>query len=116
MTKVNPRRGEIWYVDLDPTVGREQAKRRPCLVISVEQYNLSPADLVVVLPMTSKDKKIPWHVVVDVRQSGLKQTSFVMCDQIRTVSKERFHGKKLGFLSDLLLKAIETRLCILLDL
>jgi len=52
-----PSRGEVWIVDLDPTKGHEQAGRRPCLVISVDIFNQGPADLVVVLPMTTKRKE-----------------------------------------------------------
>jgi mRNA interferase MazF len=42
-----PRRGEIWLADLRPTHGREQAGRRPVLVLSVDSFNSGPADLVI---------------------------------------------------------------------
>ena len=48
-----PLRGEVWLVDLDPTRGREQAGKRPALVISTNEFNGSPADLVVIVPITS---------------------------------------------------------------
>jgi mRNA interferase MazF len=49
----SPRRGEIWLAGLRPTRGREQSGRRPVLVLSVDFFNAGPADLVVVLPLTS---------------------------------------------------------------
>lgn len=60
-----PSRGEVWMVDLDPTKGHEQAGRRPGLVVSVDLFNHGPADLVVLVPITSKAKGIPFHVEVN---------------------------------------------------
>ena len=57
-----PSRGDIWLVNLNPTQGREQAGIRPGLVISVDQFNHGPADLVILLPLTSKGRGIPIHV------------------------------------------------------
>src|ERR1700684_1246153 len=80
-------RGEIWFFNPDPTVGREQKKPRPCLILSVDTYNNGPADLLIILPLTSKKKSIPSHI--EVKLSGHKDASYVMCDQIRCISKER---------------------------
>ena len=91
-----PFRGEIWNADLDPTRGREQAGRRPVLVISTDRFNESPAELVVIIPITSKGKGIPWHVpIVAGREAGLTKDSFVMCEAIRCVARERL-AKRLG--------------------
>ena len=49
-----PQRGEIWMVDLDPTRGHEQAGMRPALVVSTDIFNASPAEMVTVLPTTSR--------------------------------------------------------------
>ena len=59
MNRRQPARGEIWLADLNPVHGREQAGRRPCLVVSVNPFNQGPAELVIVLPLTTKDKGIP---------------------------------------------------------
>ena len=80
----------MWLVELDPTRGREQQGKRPGLVISANGFNKSPADLVVVVPITSKDKSIPWHVAIAPPEGGVKTKSFVMCEAVRSVSKERF--------------------------
>ena len=60
----DPLHGEVWLVDLSPTRGHEQAGRRPCLVISVNLFNQGPAGLAVVLPITTQEKGIPFHVEV----------------------------------------------------
>jgi len=80
-------RGEIWIFDLDPTIGREQKKLRPYLILSVDIYNNGPADLLIILPLTTKKKSIPSHI--EVKLSGQKDVSYIMCDQIRCISKER---------------------------
>ena len=54
-----PRRGEIWLVDLNPTRGRELLGRRPALIVSVDLFNQGPAELIVVIPVTSKEKGFP---------------------------------------------------------
>jgi len=95
MSASGPSRGDVWSVNLDPAMGREQAGTRPALVVSVDKFNHGPADLIVVLPITSKDKKQPLHVRVKPPEGGLTVLSFVKCDDIRSVSKQRlkhFHG------------------------
>ena|ERR1700733_8350381 len=81
------QRGDIWFFDPDPTLGREQKKPRPCLILSVDTYNNGPAELLIVLPMTTKKKSIPCHI--EVKAEGLTDVSYVMCDQIRCISKDR---------------------------
>ena len=110
-----PMRGEVWLIDFDPTKGREQAGKRPGLVISTDSFNKSPADLVVVLPITSKHKEIPWHVEVSPPDGGLTMTSFIKCEDVRSVSLERLL-KRLGSLRTTTVDAVEDRLRILLDL
>src|SRR6266478_3129255 len=63
-----PHRGEIWLADLRPTRGWEQTGRRPVLVLSVDFFNAGPAELVVVLPLTSTKRDIPLHVNVEERR------------------------------------------------
>ena len=71
MTSAKPSRGDIWLIDLNPTRGREQASKRSCLVTSVDLFNPGASGLVVVLPVTSKDKGIPWHVEVNPQKEDL---------------------------------------------
>lgn len=84
------KRGDIWIVNLDPTIGSEIKKSRPCVVVS-------PADLhdhlktVIVAPMTSKGFAAPFRVPVT--HAGTK--GLILLDQVRTVDKVRL-AKRLG--------------------
>ena len=110
-----PLRGEIWLVDLNPTRGREQAGKRPALVVSTNAFNKGPADLVVVLPITSKAKGIPLHIPVTPPEGGVKAKRFVKCEDIRSVSKERL-TKRWGAVSLASMREVEDRIRILLEL
>ncbi len=111
----NPRRGEVWLADLNPTLGREQRGRRPVLVVSVDLFNSGPADLIVVLPLTSTLRDIPLHVRIDEGDGGTTSESVVMCEAVRSVSKERLISKW-GMLSRAAMAEVEDRLRVLLDL
>ena len=74
---------EVVIVNLNPTVGSEIQKTRPCLVISPKEMNY---DNVIVAPMTSTNKDYPTRV-------KLKNDSFVVLDQIRTISIQRIVKK-----------------------
>lgn len=111
----DPYRGEIWQVDLDPTRGREQRGRRPALVVSADLFNTSPADLVVVVPLTTRGRKIPLHVTIEPPEGGLKSTSYAMCENIRVVAKERL-SDNWGMVERRTMRQVEERLRLLLDL
>jgi mRNA interferase MazF len=111
----DPSRGDIWTVDLDPTCGHEQAGRRPALVVSVDLFNRGPAGLVVVLPITSKAKGVPLHVPLAPPEGGVKTASYVKCEDIRSISKERL-AKRLGCVSPDTLHEVEDRLAVLLGM
>ena len=110
-----PVRGEIWLVDFDPTRGHEQAGRRPALVVSTDAFNQSPAGLIIVLPLTSKRKKIRSHVPIVPPEAGLKVASFVKCEDVRSVAKERL-SRRWGVVSPRTLVEVEGILRILLQL
>jgi len=110
-----PHRGEIWLADLRPTRGREQTGRRPVLVLSVDFFNAGPAELVVVLPLTSTKRDIPLHVNVRKGDGGTRNDSVVLCEAIRSVSKDRLTSRW-GMLSQEVMTEVEDRLRILLDL
>ena len=84
------KRGEIWLVNLDPTVGSEIKKSRPCAVISPGELN-DHLRTVIVAPMTSKGFAAPFRVAVT--HGGTK--GLILLDQIRTVDKVRL-VKRLG--------------------
>ena len=107
------KRGEIWKVHLDPTVGREQAGTRPALVLSVDEFNTSRADLIVVLPVTSKPRPLPSRVRVTPPEGGLARESWIICEQPRTISRDRF-GKRMRVVRPATLHAVEVVVSLLL--
>jgi mRNA interferase MazF len=115
MPTTEPLRGEVWSVNLDPTQGREQAGTRPALVVSTNRFNSGPADLVVVLPITSKAKGIPLHVPITPPEGGVRMPSYAKPEDVRSISKSRL-GKRYGAVSGATMNAVEDRLRILLDL
>lgn len=112
MTK--PLRGEVWLVDLNPTKGHEQAGKRPGLVISDDIFNTGPAELVVILPLTTKNKNIPLHERIDPPEGGLKEVSYVKCEDIRSVSQQRLLAR-IGKVRIEHLRAIEEKVKVLLS-
>ena len=110
-----PQRGGIWLADLNPTRGREQAGQRPVLVFSVDEFNQGPADLVVVLPITSTIRPIPLHVTVQPPEGGLKVQSRILIDAIRSISKERL-VERWGAVSPETMTEVEDRVRALLGL
>jgi len=87
----HPRRGEIYLVAFDPTVGREIKKTRPALVIQNDVGNRY-GDLTIVAAITSKISPVLYPVEVIVqpsRANGLQVLSAILLDQVRTVDKQR---------------------------
>jgi len=84
------KRGDIWLVNLDPTVGSEIQKSRPCVMVSPAELN-DKLRTVIVAPMTSKGFAAPFRVPVT--HAGTKGQ--IVLDQLRTVDKLRL-VKKLG--------------------
>lgn len=91
------KRGEVWLVNLDPTVGAEIKKTRPVVIVSHDALGLLPLEIIV--PITTwQDKfaRADWHVKISPRKSnGLAQLSSVDTFQVRSVSKSRL-VKRLG--------------------
>lgn len=86
------KRGEIWLFNLDPTVGSEIQKSRPCVVVSPAELN-DHLRTVIVAPMTSKGFAAPFRIAVT--HAGTE--GLILLDQLRTVDKARL-AKKLGAL------------------
>ena len=86
-------RGQIWLVNLDPTVGSEIRKSRPCVVVSPPEMQ-DHLRTVIVAPMTTKSRAAPFRIAVS--HSGKK--GLILLDQVRAVDKIRL-AKKLGAVS-----------------
>ena len=115
MSNEKPVRGEIWDVNLDPVLGHEQGGRRPVLVVSVDQFNQGPSGLVIVVPITSKDKCIRSRVAIEAGESGLNTRSFAMCEAVRSVSLERLSRRR-GVVSPETMAKVAYRLQVLLGI
>ena len=94
------KRGEIWLVALDPTVGSEISKSRPCVIVSPPELN-QHLRTVIVAPLTSKGFAAPFRLPL--MHAGTK--GLVVLDQIRTVDKVRL-VKRLGAVSSKNLSAV----------
>ena len=98
------RRGDIWLVSLDPTVGSEIRKTRPCVVISPSEMN-DYMRTVIVAPMTTQGRPAPFRV--SVRHAG--KNGLILLDQIRAVDRTRL-VKRSGALSSTTLDSTLSKL------
>ncbi len=94
------KRFEVYLVNLDPTVGREIKKTRPCLVISPDEMNAHIAT-VIIAPMTTQGRAYPTRVSCKFQS----RDGQIVLDQIRTVDKTRL-VKKLGTINAATQKAV----------
>ena len=111
-------RGEIYFVNLNPVEGREQAGQRPVLVLSIDEINRLP--LVVTVVVGTKGDNIsrdyPTNVRVSPAESGLPVETVFLCFQIRSLDSKRFPEKPVGIVADEALEKIETTVCYCLGL
>lgn len=93
------RRGDVVAVDLDPVVGSEVGKSRPAVVVQNDLANRS-SPTVTVVPISSRTDRIyPFQVRLAAGEGGLSRPSKALCEQIRTVSRERI-GEPSGHLPE----------------
>ena len=112
---MNIHRGEVWTVDFGEPIGREQAGRRPAVVVSADPLNASRAEVVIVVPCTTVRRDLPSHVELEPKTSGLKTVSYAKCEDVKSVSTERL-VRRLGVAGDDELFALGRVLRFLLDL
>jgi mRNA interferase MazF len=105
------KRGEVWWVDLDPTRGSELRKRRPALILSVDALNRARRTVVVV-PLSSSPEPRP-PLVVPVPSAGPE--SVAICDQLRAVDKRRL-VRVFGRVENAELRAVEDGVRVVLGL
>jgi mRNA interferase MazF len=91
MNRSDLRRGQIWLVDWSPGCGSEQLGRRPALVLQTDAANSNPRyPNTIVLTISTKGLNVATHVRLEPDGvNGLRETSWVKCEQILTISKER---------------------------
>ncbi len=110
-----PSRGEIWLIQFDPTRGHEQAGTRPGVVMSTDIFNHGPAGLHLVVPLTSTNRRVRWHIEVQPPDGGLRQISYMKCEDLRSITAGRFLARW-GMVSAETMAEIEQRLRTLLEL
>lgn len=87
-------RGDIIWANLDPTLGHEQAGRRPVVIISDEAFN-ERSGTVIAMAITSQPQRAGFPLTFKLEKNWLPKQSWVKISQIRTLSVERL-GKKIG--------------------
>lgn len=92
---------EVYLINLDPTVGHEIQKTRPCVVISPDEMN-SHIQTVIIAPMTTKSHSYPTRIRITFQSTE----GWIVLDQIRTVDKKRL-VKRLGKISDEAVKKVK---------
>ena len=108
-------RGEIWDADLNPARGHEQGGTRAVLIVSVDPFHQGPSGLVIVLPISTKDKKVRSQVPVEAGEGGLSARSFIKCEAIRSISTDRLF-RRWGVVKSSTIREVEDRLRILMNL
>jgi len=91
-------RGNIYWANLDPTLGREQSGHRPVLILSHNIFN-DRSGTVIALAITSQEQKAGFPLTFELESKNLPKRLWVKISQIRTLSTERI-GKKLGQVSE----------------
>jgi mRNA interferase MazF len=91
-------RGEICWADLNPVRGREQAGRRPVLVLSHDVFN-ERSGTVIAVALTSEQPRAGFPLTLESRADGLPKRSWIKISQIRTLSADRI-GQRLARASD----------------
>ena len=103
------KRGDIYFVNLNPVTGREQAGQWPVLVLSTDSLNRLP--LVVTVVVGTKGENIPRDYPTNVRipasESGLPMETVFLCFQIRSLDAERFPSQPAGKISGAVLRQVE---------
>lgn len=110
------RRGDLFWVDLNPVKGSEQDGRRPVVVIQNDIGN-EVAPTVIVAPLTTKSftKPYPMNVHIPRGVAGLKENSAILLSQIRTIDKTRL-DRKIGHLPPSYIKQVDQATCVSLGL
>src|SRR5262245_39766943 len=93
VARASRARGDVYLVRLDPTLGSEIQKTRPCLIVSPDELN-GNLRTVIVAPMTTSGRTYPWRI----RRRFQNRSGYVVLDQLRTVDRDRL-VKRLGVLT-----------------
>ena len=112
------QRGEIYFVDLNPVQGREQAGQRPVLVVSSDAINRLPLVVTIIVGTKGENMKrdYPTNVRVSATESGLRLETVFMCFQLRALDPNRFSSAPAGRVGAETMQKIENAIRYCLDL
>lgn len=95
VSTTKPSQGDVYWADPDPTKGREQAKSRPFVIVSVDQLNQTSLSLSLAVPLTRTNFDNALHLEIPKSEGGLTEDGFAMPEQLRAISHERL-SRRLG--------------------
>ena len=93
---------DIFWVELNPTIGHEIKKVRPCVILSPDEMNFN-IDTIIIAPMTTKSRSYPTRVKITFE----KKSGWIILDQIRTIDKIRLK-EKAGHLDETKIKEVKS--------
>jgi mRNA interferase MazF len=116
VARLTPKRGEIYLVNFDPTLGREIRKTRPAIVIQNDTSNRY-SDITIVAAISSKfgPKLYPTEVFIKASEGGIQVDSVILLNQIRSIDHQRMM-KRLGRVAESTLKRADRAIAISLGL
>lgn len=91
MSGSTPNRSEVWFAALDPVGPGEQGGTRPVLVVSTNRFNDWPVNLVIVVPITTRDRGFAHHIAIV--GGGLDRPSFAMPEYVRSIAQRRLQHR-----------------------
>ena len=110
------RRGDIFYADLSPVIGREQGGTRPVLIVQNDTGNkYSPTVIAAAITSQTGKARLPTQIKIAGGSVGLSKDSVILLEQIRTIDKKRLR-EKIGYLDNKTMLKVNNGLQISLDL
>ena len=109
-----PRLGEVWSVTFDLVQGHEQGGVRPGLIISNDRFNRTPHTFCILAPLTRTNRGIPSHVPIHPPEGGLRDLSFVLCEQVKSLSVSRLH-RRLGTVNQSTVEQVQSIVRMFID-
>jgi mRNA interferase MazF len=110
-----PRRGEVYWAELEPVVGSEQGGNRPVIIVQNDVGNQHSSTTVVV-PVTSSRAKAWYRVNIQLPDGALSKSSVAKCSQVRTIDKRRLAPGPVARLDDETMVAVDAALLVSLGL
>jgi mRNA interferase MazF len=109
---LEPTRGDIYFADLSPVVGSEQGGFRPVLIIQNDIGNkYSPTVIISAITSQIQKARLPTHIELSARSSGLEKDSVILLEQVRTIDKRRLK-RRVARLNDEIMEKVDEALAI----